>query len=326
MNRLGTIIVPYFGRLPEWFRLFLVSAAPNTRFHWLFFTDAAWEGALPANVELRHISFDDYRAQAGARLGVDLSNLAPYQLCDLRPFFGYLHEDELDSVPYWGFGDVDVILGDLARFFGGPMEAGRRVVSVHDDRVSGHLTFLKNVDAVRRLGFGIDDWKGLLTGNRHRALDEYHLTQELFPARKRLGWWRGGQFYQAKRAFGLHRVFTGNRHCEEMYTTPLSEIEWPDGTTYWHHPLEWEWREGRVCAVRDGREVPYIHFMNYKSSTWLSENVRKAVSGGYEPPALPPGVAHDRAPWEGLERIVSEEGPAEGVQWIRVGLEGIRAG
>ena len=51
--------------------------------------------------------------------------------------------------------------------------------------------------------------------------------------------------------------------------------------------MEWYWKEGRLINCQDGdRQFLYLHFMHYKSSRWLDKSVR------------------DKAPWEGLEKLV----------------------
>ena len=107
----------------------------------------------------------------------------------------------------------------------------------------------------------------------------------------------------------------------------MTDIEWPDGSLFWDHPLEWEWRNGRVTSLETGMEVPYIHFMNLKLSRWLTTNVNEAVEeSGYKPRSLPQGMAIDVAPWEALDSILLNDAPLGPIEWIRVGLRGIEAG
>ena len=37
-----------------------------------------------------------------------------YKLCGCKPFYGVIHKEELRGYDYWGFGDIDLIYGDLS--------------------------------------------------------------------------------------------------------------------------------------------------------------------------------------------------------------------
>ena len=38
------------------------------------------------------------------------------KLCDYKPAYGLIFEDELIGYDYWGFCDTDILLGDIYQF------------------------------------------------------------------------------------------------------------------------------------------------------------------------------------------------------------------
>ena len=301
------ILIPYFGSLPEWFPLFAFTAGRQSGFEWRIYTDDVPTYALPENVRCFETSLESYRAKVSDRLGLADLDFQPYKLCDFKPFLGHVHRDELEGADYWGFGDLDLLVGDLGRFYGPPMAKGALLISSHEDQIGGHLCLLRNDEAVHRRIFEIRDWERELRKPEHKAVDEYHLTEVFYPLRQRIGWWHAERFYRYGRRLKLISGVNRGRFCEELFTTPLSDIPWTDGSLYWDHPLEWTWRDGHIRASGRGLEVPYLHFMNYKSQKWLAYNVRNAMAeGSWQPTELPEGCEDPTVPpWAGLDRLVT---------------------
>ena len=52
------IIVPYFGRLPDYFQTFLDSCRPNEGFEWIIFTNDKTEYSYPENVHCIDMTFE----------------------------------------------------------------------------------------------------------------------------------------------------------------------------------------------------------------------------------------------------------------------------
>lgn len=40
----------------------------------------------------------------------------PYKLCDFKPAYGYIFEEEISKYDFWGFCDIDLIFGNLSHF------------------------------------------------------------------------------------------------------------------------------------------------------------------------------------------------------------------
>jgi len=276
------IIIPYFGKWPEWFELFLVSCKWNESIDWLFYTDCPEpEYSLP-NVRYIHTSFTDYCALVSSKLGIDFKPTNAYKLCDVKPFYGFIHEQDIAAYDYFGFGDVDVIYGNLRHFLTDHVLT-HNLISTHANRISGHFCLLKNIDSMRNAFRRMDTWESFLENSEHQGIDESKFTKVFLKHRKHPE--------MLVKLSGLFDPYQSNNYWKEQYSTILSPKPWHDGKL--DHPEAWQWRSGRLVNDCDGdREFMYLHFMNWKSSRWLS---RDRLRGNGE------------AAWEELDKVVYVE-------------------
>lgn len=141
------LIIPYYGKLPEWISLFVKSCGYlKGKIDFLFFTDDSSILSIEceANVQYHITSFEwlrDYIASKG--LG-ELSSA--YKLCDYKPCYGYIFQDYIKDYEYWGYCDVDTILGDIPSFL-------IKNDYIQYDRIGekGHFTIYRNTKKCREL-------------------------------------------------------------------------------------------------------------------------------------------------------------------------------
>jgi hypothetical protein len=172
------LVVPWFGPLPTWFDLWLRSCAGNPSIDWLLFTDAALAGrTVPANVHPVAIDFAALRELFCERLELDVCLTKPIQLCDFKIAYGWIFAEWLADYEIWGYCDVDLIWGDLRRFF--PSSLLRAYPKVQQ---SGHLAFYHNSDDVTQLfrqPHPAKDYRVVFTKPELRGFDEYWGAHEL---------------------------------------------------------------------------------------------------------------------------------------------------
>lgn len=289
------VLIPYFGRWPEWMNLFVESCKWNPGVRWRLYTDCGEPENRAANVEYVHLSFEDYKALARERLGIAFDPTDPYKLCDLKPCLGHIHERDAEGFPFFGYGDIDLIYGNLREFYTDELLARFKVFSTHPERLSGHFAVLRNTPSLRRAFERIPNYRALLENPRHLCVCELHFTDVFSPP----GAIGPGGLRPALRRQVLRRFDPRRRGLlfVERYTTVLSRRGWHDGTM--SYPQRWFWRRGRLTNERDGeREFPYLHFMRWKSVRWMND-----------PPTPGEGA------WLRLERLVS-------IDWRRAAAEG----
>lgn len=82
-----------------------------------------------------------------------LGSFDPYKLCDFRFAFGDIYRECAEGYDYWGFGDVDVIYGDLREFLQGDL-LERDPIIFNASHVSGHFALVKNTEENRPIAIG----------------------------------------------------------------------------------------------------------------------------------------------------------------------------
>lgn len=133
------IIVPYFGEFPNYFQVFLNSCKYNIEFEWLIYTDNTKKYNYPENVIIKKMTFEEMKVKIRKKFDFDFDINSVHKLCDLKPAYGYIFEEDIKNYDFWGFGDIDVILGDLSHFI-------TKEMFIKYDKIYtvGHLTLFRN--------------------------------------------------------------------------------------------------------------------------------------------------------------------------------------
>lgn len=132
-------IIPYFGKFPNYFQLFLKTCASNTNYDWLIFTDDNTEYIYPSNVKRIFTSFEDVKKVFASKFNFKLALDSPYKLCDFKPTYGYVFEDYLKDYLFWGHCDVDTLMGNLDDYL------TDNFLSMYDKIFAlGHMTLYRN--------------------------------------------------------------------------------------------------------------------------------------------------------------------------------------
>lgn len=135
-------IVPYFGKLPNTFTLWLKCCKYNSDFQWLVFTDDLTPYVYPENVIVEYLSLEELKQRFEKNLQTTISLEKSYKLCDFRPLFGELFSEELKDATHWGYCDTDLLFGKLSNFITDKMLNDYDKISV-----LGHLCIIKNSTA-----------------------------------------------------------------------------------------------------------------------------------------------------------------------------------
>ncbi|MPW14597.1 DUF6625 family protein [Lactobacillus helveticus] len=112
------IIIPYFGKIPPIFEAWLISAESNKNIDFIIYTDdiSIKKYKVTDNIKIYIESFDDFKQRFQEKINFKISLDYPYKICDYRPMYGLVLSDLLKEYDFWGFGDFDVVLGDLSQY------------------------------------------------------------------------------------------------------------------------------------------------------------------------------------------------------------------
>jgi len=249
-------IIPYFGTWPFWMDFFLASCARNPDIDWLFFTDCGIPDNAPVNVHFIEISYADYCALVSEKLGIYFSPPNPYKLCDIKPALGFIHSEHLVGYDFWAFGDIDVVYGDLRRYFTPARLSRKDLFATHSRRISGHLCLLRNDKRMREAFKMIPRWQERYADPVHQALDEGAFSR-LFIRHK--------NWPEMCRRFAAR--FNKWARCSEFIESHSTFSILADGRRV--VPKRWFLYEGRLTNSELGsRELPYLHFLMWKNQHW----------------------------------------------------------
>ncbi len=68
------------------------------------------------NIHVRKSSLEEIRVRTQDVMHCSVALNNPYKLCDLRPLYGILFEQEVQNYDFWGYCDCDLIFGDIRSF------------------------------------------------------------------------------------------------------------------------------------------------------------------------------------------------------------------
>lgn len=278
-------LIPHFGPWPVWINHFMESCRANRTIDWILFSDAPPPESTADNVKYVSTSFGEYCALVSRRLEIAFHPEAPYKLCDIRPALGHIHADLVRRYDFVGFGDVDVIYGNLRAFFDRKTLALYDVFSTHLDRISGHLCLMRNRPRITNMFRRARNWRAAMEHEEYTGFDEQGFYRIFKPARSDLiGRLRGSPC----------RVL-----FREAYSTPTATQE-----------MAWYWQDGRLTnAFYPHHPHMYLHFMAWHSNRWYASQ-----------PDVEPGAS---APWSRLDNIVRADWRQAAAKGFMISPQGI---
>lgn len=198
------LIIPYFGKFPDWMDLYLYSCSKNPFIDFHYYTDCKLPEKIYPNTIFHTISFKEYLSKVNETLDIKLggNNPHPYKLCDLKPFYGYIHSDISQNYEWWGFGDIDVIYGDLSNLLNENNLKKYDLITTHIKCIAGHFTIIKSVSSITNKCFKIKDWRRLLESSEFQWLDEVSFSETIRPIKVKVIdklWYHLGKYLKFNR-------------------------------------------------------------------------------------------------------------------------------
>ena len=115
-HKRAAIVIVHFGALPKWFSVWLHTAKLNSGIDFHLFQDAT-EERQDVNIFYHNMSIMDYNDLPLLKAErCVLKN--PYKVCDFRPLIAEMFPAVVGPYQYWGWGDLDVIYGDILSVIG----------------------------------------------------------------------------------------------------------------------------------------------------------------------------------------------------------------
>lgn len=155
MNQKALIIVPYFGKFPNYFPLFCQSAYNNRNLlDFLVVTDNNLNLEKYSNIKVVKTTFNKFKNRIQSKFEFKIALNQPYKLNDFKPAYGYILDEYISSeYTYWGFCDLDVIFGDMESYLSKVMGKYDKISNL------GHFQLYRNTDEIKKLFMNIGNRK-----------------------------------------------------------------------------------------------------------------------------------------------------------------------
>lgn len=166
------IIIPYFGKLPEFLPWFLKSCSYNPSYNWVILSDREKFPACPENVDFIHYTQSRFDETASEQLGFNIITTNPYKLCDFKPAYGIIFREFLEHASFWGYCDLDMIFGRLNHFIQVENFNNFDILSFYRGFLSGPFSLFRNSDKVNSLFKSCKAYKKIFRDPEYTGFDE----------------------------------------------------------------------------------------------------------------------------------------------------------
>lgn len=182
-------IVPFFDekkrlaflrkkKLPIYFEHFLGTFYRNRNISLKIFTNAdnAKYRYYCQNTQItfHHISLKNIFQLFKHKLqisGFGYKEFRAYKICDYKPMFGLVFSEYLQGFDYWGYCDIDMIMGNLEKFLSLENINGYDMIW-GTNRLSGYMTLYKNTDSMNYLFQKSPDCLKVINSHENWRFDE----------------------------------------------------------------------------------------------------------------------------------------------------------
>jgi hypothetical protein len=172
----AAIVIIYFGALPKYFDLWRHTAQLNNQIHFHVIGDSV-QTSRDKNISYHALSIDEFNSLTLMKTeGLELRSA--YKICDFKPLIAELFPELISGYRYWGFGDFDVLYGDILSVVGDSF--GKfDYVSTGWEGESGPLAFLVNSEKVNTLWRSISSIHSKLNNPECTGIDEHEFLDAL---------------------------------------------------------------------------------------------------------------------------------------------------
>jgi hypothetical protein len=172
------LLYPQYGHFPSYFELWALSASKNTAIDFYLITDLGkplWASKYP-NLRFVSMKLEEIKNRAQSILKFQCTLNQPYKLCDYRPLYPLIFADLIKPYEYWGYGDLDTILGSFSSFLTPEVLASNDLFFGR-----GHLSIFRNENSLNSLPLSLPEstLREVYQSERFSSFDE---SQDGLPA------------------------------------------------------------------------------------------------------------------------------------------------
>ncbi len=252
-------IIPYFGKLPNYFQQFLLSCKFNPTIDFLLLTDDKTEFDYPNNFRVIYTTFESIQNIIKSKFDFEINISVPFKLCDYKPAYGEIFNDYFIGYDFWGHCDIDLIFGDIRGFY-------TEDVLKQYNKIGhlGHLTLYRNNESVNSL------YKKKIANKMKEYIEPYRIA---FSNPNNIAfdeWSFGTNYFRVNEIYMYYKepVYYENHYADlTPYTRPFIESYFDPYTqkrtskSFFYYT----WSNGKLYAhkffSKEKSERLYVHFL-----------------------------------------------------------------
>jgi hypothetical protein len=180
------LVIPYFAKsnffrpkklgFPKYFSYFIKSFSGNNLIDLKILTNISfkeYEKYQGQNITVIEMSFADLVKLISKKLDLKLNRfqLNPYKLCDYKPALGLIFSEYLQGYDFWGYCDVDMVIGNLSKFFNEKNLKEYEMVSASRG-TPGYMTIYRNNERMRNIFTKSPDYLKVFRSSKNYRFDE----------------------------------------------------------------------------------------------------------------------------------------------------------
>ncbi|MCY7279023.1 MAG: hypothetical protein LH702_36125, partial [Phormidesmis sp. CAN_BIN44] len=104
------------------------------------------------------LTLEQFNELASQKLELPIRVNWGYKIAEFKPAFGVIFEDYLKDYDFWGYCDLDIILGKVSHFITEEILETYDVITASEIQLVGHFTLFRNNDTVNNLFRQTDDY------------------------------------------------------------------------------------------------------------------------------------------------------------------------
>ncbi|MDX2099869.1 MAG: DUF6625 family protein [Leptolyngbyaceae cyanobacterium bins.59] len=196
------LIVPFFAqispffwknnpkayRFPNYFDHFVESFSKTKGVDLKIFTNIPsepYKEKYQGNISFYQMSLNQFFRLAVKQIGFNPGQFYPYQfglriyssfygykICDFKPAFGVIFSDFLKGYEFWGYCDIDMIIGNLGKFFRDDNVQKYDLITVPGN-IAGYMALYRNTESMNNLFRTSPDYLKVFESPKNYIFDEY---------------------------------------------------------------------------------------------------------------------------------------------------------
>ncbi len=253
------IIVVYFGKFPNFLDFYLKTCSYNPTINWLIYTNCKIPENYPQNIKFIKGTKKKFSELASKKLGFKVSIKNPYKLCDFKPTYGILFEEQLKKFDFWGTGDLDLFYGNIRKFITNNMLKKYEIITARADRMVGHFTLYKNIPKINYLFKKTKNYKKVFQSKEVYGFDERN------------------QIIRKKKSIkedcmqDLVSRLINKKELKVFFKTIIEEYV----CVNWDKNWKFYWAKGKLVNLKNLKQVMYFHFLE----TLNNKKIPKKIKG-----------------------------------------------